>query len=173
MMAAPPRMPSAFIFQAAGNANTAEHNSIVTLTALQPSSISTAKPPGERRMAPCRVACPPQMVMIMCDSATKPCVKCRSMCWTGGVSSAAIPNTKQLKKMRANLKGRILRPAVGTFNRELVFTFYSCWSAYAARRRSHTTTPISTMPARINTGVVVAGTACAEGGAGALTFDTS
>ena len=65
------------------------------------------------------------MVMILCDNATKPCVNRRSTLWTGAVSSTALPNMKQLKKMSANFTGRILRPAAGIFNRELVFNFCS------------------------------------------------
>src|ERR1039458_9910203 len=71
MIAIPARSPAAFILQGAGKARTAEQSRIVTLTALQPSRISTAKPPGARRIAPFCVAWPPHIRIRPCETLTR------------------------------------------------------------------------------------------------------
>src|SRR5450759_167847 len=74
----------AFIFQVAGKARTADQSRIETLTALQPSRISTAKPPGARRIAAFRVAWPPNIRIRPWETLTSARENWPSTDWTGG-----------------------------------------------------------------------------------------
>src|ERR1019366_2988466 len=107
MIAIPARSPAAFILQGAGKARTAQQSKMVTLTALQPSRISTAKPPGARRIAPFRVAWPPHIRIRPCEILTTarenlPVTDC-----AGGVTSTPNPISRLQAKMRTKRMGRI------------------------------------------------------------------
>ena len=79
---------------------------MVTLTAIQPSRISTPKPPDARRIAPSRAACPPQIWIRSCETFTRRRENTTSADWTGGVNRIPNPSRRQAAKTRINRRGR-------------------------------------------------------------------
>src|SRR5215831_10628842 len=99
-------MPSSFCLHDAGNASTADHRRIETLTALQPSLISTAKPLGARKIAASRTAWPPNTAINDRERSTRNCENFTSTAWTGAVKSTAMPKRKQQAKITVKRIGR-------------------------------------------------------------------